>query len=128
MTVRFLVSLKTRSDISSEGSEDLHQLVHTMGESRLKVQGLARGREGSSSDLGLIVGQIRRAISCSAVKSQALCLLSRLQHLTPGARVAAKRREWVRREEIRLADERRAIWVGNIRQRGVVRRGQFMVP
>lgn len=40
-----------------------------------------------------------------------------------GARVAAKRRE-----EIRLADELRAIWVGNIRQRGVVWRGQFMVP
>ena len=46
----------------------------------------------------------------------------------PGARVAAKRREWVRMEEVRLADERRAIWVSNIRQMGVVRRGQFMVP
>ena len=31
-----------------EGSEDLHSLVQIMAESRLQVQGFARGREGSS--------------------------------------------------------------------------------
>ena len=54
--------------------------------------------------------------------------MSRLGQLGPGAKVAAKRREWVRREEGRLRDERRAQWVGNILGKGVVRRGQFLTP
>ena len=54
--------------------------------------------------------------------------MTRLRLLGPGARVAARRREWVRREEQRMNDERRALFVGNILGRGVVRRGQFMTP
>ena len=38
-----------------EGSEDLHNLIKTLAESRLKAQGLARGREGSEAELGVIV-------------------------------------------------------------------------
>ncbi len=64
----------------------------------------------------------------SAIGSQAICLSVRLGQLGPGARVAAKRREWVRREDGRLRDERRAQFVGNILGRGVVRHGQFLTP
>ncbi len=111
-----------------EGSEDLHSLVQTLGESRLRAQGLAQGREGSDAELGVIIGQIRRTLSTTAVRAQALCLLSRLSHMGDGARMAAKRRGWARREDERMRAERRAQWVVNVMGRGIIRRGQFLVP
>ena len=76
-----------------EGSKDLHLLVQTLGESRLLSQGLGRGEEGSGSELGVIIGQIRRTLSVSAVRAQAQCLLSWLGVLGQGPKMAAKRRE-----------------------------------
>ena len=86
-------------------------------ESRLRFQGLAQGREGSEAELGVIVGQIRRSLSTSAVRAQALCLISRLTQMGDGARMAAKRREWVLREEARMRLERRAQWLADVRGR-----------
>ena len=39
-----------------EASEGVHRLVQTLAESRLKYQGLQRGRPGSDQELGLLVG------------------------------------------------------------------------
>ena len=111
-----------------EGSEDLHSLVQTLGESRLLSQGLGCGEEGSGSELGVIIGQIRRTLSVSAVRAQAQCLLSRLGVLGQGPKMAAKRREWVQRQDRIQREERRAQWIANVRGRGIVRRGQFLTP
>ena len=43
-------------------------------------------------------------------------------------RQAAKRREWVRREEERMKEERRIFWQANVCELGLSRRGQFMIP
>ena len=52
-----------------EGSDDLHSLVNTLAESRLRAQGLTRGREGSEKELGIIVGQIRRRLSTASIRA-----------------------------------------------------------
>ena len=111
-----------------EASEDIHDLINIISKSRLCAQGLALGREGSEAELGVITGQVRRTLSTTAVRAQAACLLSRLGVLGEGHVMASRRRQWARREEVRMRDERRAQWVAQVRQRGVVRRGQFMVP
>ena len=111
-----------------ECSDDLHSLINVIGESRLRKQGLARGMEGSGAELGTIIGQIRRTLSTSAVRAQSQCLLFRLGMLGEGNKRAAKRRQWAMREETRMKEERRAIWLSQVRGRGLVRRGQFMIP
>ena len=42
--------------------------------------------------------------------------------------MAAKRREWARREERVMQEERVAQWLANIRGTGVHRRGEFVRP
>ena len=111
-----------------EGSEDLHRLTGIMAECRLKSQGLSRGRVGSDAELGVITGQIRRLLSTTAVRAQAMCLIGRLDKIGEGQRAAGKRRVYAKRVEERLRAERSAQWLMNIRGRGIVRKGQFMIP
>ena len=54
-----------------EGSEDLHDLVQQMAESRATSMGLKRGREATDAEIGMAVGQIRRAINTTVVRAQA---------------------------------------------------------
>ena len=55
------------------------------------------------------------------------CLLGRVARVGEGHRLAAKRREWVKREEDRREETRKAHWVANVVERGVFRgRGQFI--
>ena len=62
-----------------EGSRDLHSLLDTLADYRLRAVGLARGRVGSDSDRGQILSQFRRVLSTTAVRSQSLTLVLRLQ-------------------------------------------------
>ena len=56
------------------------------------------------------------------------CLLGRVARVGEGHRQAAKRRGWVKREEDRREEARRAHWVANVVERGVFRgRGHFRV-
>ena len=52
--------------------------------------------------------------------------MGRVARVGEGYRLAAKRREWVKREEERREEARRAHWAANVRERGVVR-GQFFM-
>ena len=66
-----------------EASEGVHQLVQALAESRLKFQGLQRGRPGSDQELGLLVGQVRKGLSLTAVKSPVDFLLAKLHRVGP---------------------------------------------
>ena len=79
-----------------DGSKDLHTLIKILAESRVAARGRARGWEGGEGELGLVLGQTRRNLSCTFVRAQALCLLARLGQLGPGARQAAERRKEAR--------------------------------
>ena len=43
-----------------EGSEDMHDLVQQIAESRANTMGLRRGREATEAEVGIFVGQVRR--------------------------------------------------------------------
>ena len=51
------------------GSEDLHTLVQTIAESKVNAMGLARGREGTATGLGIVVGQVRRMPSTVSIRA-----------------------------------------------------------
>ena len=110
-----------------EGSDDLHELIQILAEKKVGANGLRRGREASEEELGVVVGQIRRALSTASVRAQSQCLISRLNCVGQGFAQAAKRRKWVAAEEERMRKERQAQWVGRERGRNLVRRGQFLL-
>ena len=110
-----------------EGSKDLHGLLDVLADSRLRTVGMARGREGSDAERGVILGQFRRVLSCEAVRAQTQALVGRLQVLGDKGRQASRRREAVIREDRRLELEQRAYWQAYIRGTGA-HRGTFVVP
>ena len=111
-----------------DGSKDMHSLIKIMAESSVAAKGRARGWEGGDGELGLVLGQIRRRLSCSFVRAQALCLLARLGQLGPGARVAAERRKEARRAETTRRRDNQAHWLAHVRGRGLGRAGMIFVP
>ena len=106
-----------------EGSEQVHQLVQTLAESRLKFQGLQLGRPGSDQELGVLVGQVRRRLSLVAIQAQIECLLSKLHQVGPGNVQLAKRRTWAILEDQRMTQERSAQWMRRIEGIHTLRRG-----
>ena len=110
-----------------EASEGVHELVHLLANSRLKAEGLQQGRESAKGELGVVVGQVRRILSVTAVRAQAECLLSRLRSVGSGAGAAYGRRQGIMREEVNWARERQAQVVGRRQGRKVVRRGMFLL-
>ena len=111
-----------------EGSQDLHSLVQILAESKVASMGLARGRCGTESELGVVVGQVRRMISTVSVRAQVQCLLSRVNLIGgEGVDRASKRRQWVAIEEERMRCERIAQWIGRVRGQNIVRRGEFLI-
>ena len=108
-----------------EGSKDLHALLETMTDSKVRTLGLARGREGTEWERASILSDFRRELSLAAAKAQSACLIGKVSKIGEGNRQAARRRAWVRQEEEKRVEERKAHWIANVRSRGVTR-GQFI--
>ena len=108
-------------------SEGVHELVHVVANIRIKAQELQQGRQTRSGELGVLVGQIRRILSVTAVRAQAEYLLSRIRNVGRGTGAAYKRREGVVREEVNWARDRQAQAVGRRQGRKVVKHGGFLV-
>ena len=85
-----------------EGSEDLHNLVQKLAESKVGAMGLRSGREATDEEVGIVVGQLRRSLSTTFVRAQAQCLISRLQCIGKGYTEAAKRRKWAEFEDEKI--------------------------
>ena len=87
-------------------SDDFHELLKLMAETRVANQARARGWEAGEGELGLAMGAVRRAMSVAVVRAQSLCLLERLAFLGPGVRAAVQRRQLAERlQERRRRDE-----------------------
>ena len=84
-------------------------------------------REGGKGELGVLVVQVRRILSVTAVRAQPECLLSRLRHVGRGNGPAYIRRQGAVREEMNWARERQAQAVGRRQGRKVVKRGMFLL-
>ena len=81
---------------------------------------------GVEGELGQYIIQI--SLSCTFLRSQALCLLSRIGQIGPGARIAAHRREDALRAESARRREAQAHWQAHIKGRGLGRVGMMFVP
>ena len=77
----------------NEVSNDLHNLVESMAESRVKLLARREGRQLSDNEKGVVVGQLRRRLSTAAIRAGSNCLLDRMHQCGQGAQLAAKRRE-----------------------------------
>jgi hypothetical protein len=111
-----------------EGSKDLHALLDTLADSKLRAKGLARGREGTEMERAIILSEFRRELSVAGAKAYSACMIGRVARVGEGRRRAARRRAWVRREEDRREEARRVHWAVNVVGRGVHRgRGSFVV-
>ena len=95
-----------------------------MADSKLKVRGLARGREGSNQERAVILAGYRRQLSMTAAKAYSACVLDRVSSVGESHRQAAKRRAWVKKEEGRMEEESRDYWHAYVRSWGKSR-GQF---
>ena len=111
-----------------EGSKDLHSLISAVGQSMVEARSRERGWEGGEGELGQVMGQLRRKLSCTFVRAQALCLIARLGQLGPGARAAAERRNDALRAETARRREAQAHWQAHVRGRGLGRVGMLFVP
>ena len=111
-----------------EASKDLHGLLEILTDSKLRVRGLARGREGSEWERGAILNEFRRELSLVAAKAVSACLLGKVAKLGDGQRQAAKRRAWAKCEHERREASFKAHWYANVRGRGLLRRGRFFFP
>ena len=74
-----------------------------------------------------MMGEVRRAMSVTVVRSQALCLLERLSQLGPGARAAGERRRVIQRLE---EERRRQAQAYHLvyQNRGLSRIGRAFIP
>ena len=111
-----------------DGSKDLHKLVSIVGDSLMASKARARGWEGGEGELGQVIGQLRRRLSCTLISAQALCLLSRIGQLGPGARAAAGRRGDALKAETARRREAQAHWQAHIKGRGLGRVGMVFIP
>ena len=108
-----------------EGSKDIHTLLDVLADSQMKAKGLARGREGSNQERATILAGLRRRLSMVAAKAYSACLMERVSRVGEEHRAAAKRRAWVKREEEKMQEERKAYWYVFVRGR-VKTRGQLI--
>ena len=55
----------------ADASSDLHQLIKVLAEQRVLMRSRARGEVCGEDTLGVVVGQIRRVLSCAFVRANA---------------------------------------------------------
>ena len=82
-----------------ERNKDLHALNESLVDSKLRANGLARGREGSEQERSIMIAGLRRELSLAAAKANSASLLDRVARIGEANRQAAKRRAWAKREE-----------------------------
>ena len=98
-------------------SQDFHDLLKNLASSKAAHIAQIEGHPVSVSERGLLLHQLRRRLSVSIVKAQSSCLLSRLHHMAPGAREAAKRRAAAKEREGLAQMDRRAHFEAHVRGR-----------
>ena len=76
-------------------SQDLHDLIIYMADSRAQYLAQSAGKPLSVTDRSLILASFRRRLSVVGIRGQASCLLARIGHLSDNAAEAAQRRNKV---------------------------------
>ena len=108
-----------------EGSNDVHTLIETMATSRESMVARLEGRQMSDARKGMVVGQLRRMLSMTAVRANFDCLLSRMHQVGEGAAMGSRRREINVLQEERMRKERECQWLSMVRGGPLIRKGNF---
>ena len=88
-----------------EISQDFHDLLKQLALTKAKHISLLEGRPLSVSEQGLLLHHLRRRLSVSIITAQSRCLLTRLNHMAPSAKEAAKKRAYSKhRQELEERD------------------------
>ena len=88
-----------------EISQDFHDLLKQLASAKAKHISLLEGRSLSVSEQGLLLLHLRRRLSVSIITAQSRCLLTRLNHMAPTAKEAAKKRAYNKhRQELEERD------------------------
>ena len=115
-----LLQLKSMSNALSTGYSNYMKTASSLlwiaryhpqkifAESRVAALSRSQGWEAGPGQLGKIMGDIRRALSVTIARANAMCLLERLSQLGPGAGAAAKRRQVALQLEERRRQDRQA--------------------
>ena len=82
-----------------EISQDLHDLLKKLASTKAQHTALLEGRPVSDSEQGLILHHLRRRLSVSIITAQSRCLLTRLNHMAPAAKEAAKKRAYTKHRQ-----------------------------
>ena len=103
-----------------EGSKDMHALLKSLPDCKLIAVGLAMGRErtGTERERSICLSQLRGELSTVGAKAQSSCLLARVGE---GHRAAAKRKEWVKREDERREEAMKVHWNANVNKKRIVK-------
>ena len=99
-------------------STDMDRLIRALAESRVLFLSREAGRPLSDRETGHILGQYRRVLSVTFVRSQAAWMVARMGHLGQAARECAERRREAMREGERMRLEAAAYHSAHVRGRG----------
>ena len=125
----FMTEVTSMVGPNGECSEDLHELLNTMAESKTQYQARTAGELESEWKTASNLTYLRRQLSVCIVTGVAESLLTRLQqagNAGRGARQAAQRRAMAMGREERGRRERATHWLLHTRGYRVLQRGQFL--
>ena len=112
-----------------EGSEPLHELIHHIAKSRVRVAGPQVGKKGQlrteQAEIAIATSFLRRTLSVCGVKGQASTLLGRLELLGPGTAAAMNRRNYSLLLEQRWSQLRQAHTLSVQQGKSILRRGHL---
>ena len=90
----------------------------------MRFKDLTREREGTEQERSVILSGLRRSLRMCAAKAYSTCLMDKVARVGEEFRQAARIRAWMKREEERILEDRKAFGHANVRARGMMR-GQF---
>ena len=99
-------------------SSDMDRLIRGLADARALYLSREAGRPLSDRETGHILGQFRRVLSVTFVKSQAACMVARMGHIGEAARECAARRRVAMVEDERMRMEAAAFFAAHVRGRG----------
>ena len=110
-----------------EVSEDMHYLINTLAETKVRKTELQRGQVTKEGELATLTGEYRRLVSVACMKAQAECLLSRLSQTGEGMVAANRRRRqvvWGEEKVRRQIQAQKVAWAQG--RRSLAHKGHFL--
>ena len=117
------------SGLFNKASQDFHQLLDVMAESRFRKVAMTAGLDPGerAAEKGKAQGELRVQISTCSLRASMACLLDRVHQIGETASLCSKRREAAWQSEMEMRRLREAQFLARVRGRHLLqRKGQIM--